>query len=87
MSRREPDAVTFEPYGDSAVMISFDAPEATLRRAAAARCHVALVANRPPVVTEIVAGLDADGLIEAAHPDAQLIDNVRCDLVIAYSLE
>lgn len=84
MSRREPDAVTFEPYGDSAVMISFDAPEATLRRAAAARCHVALVANRPPVVTEIVAGLESQ--LVRYDPQATTHEHLVHDVTLILAL-
>ncbi|MFC8371281.1 MULTISPECIES: allophanate hydrolase subunit 1 [unclassified Streptomyces] len=52
-------AVTVEPFGDSAVMVTIPHPEQTIRRAAIVAFRDRFLAHRPPGVLDVVSGLES----------------------------
>jgi KipI family sensor histidine kinase inhibitor len=55
----QPPVVTVEEYGDSAVLVSIDAPAPDVRQSEIAAFRQSLLGHRPVGVTEVVAGLES----------------------------
>ncbi|WP_043677662.1 5-oxoprolinase subunit B family protein [Streptomyces xylophagus] len=59
MTTEQFTAVTVEPFGDSAVMVTVPHPEQAIRRTAIVAFRERFLAHRPPGVLDVVSGLES----------------------------